>query len=94
MGTADKTLSNGTVRGTYAALSGWSHPNFLAAAEHLADEGFAYSYQGDYLQRLFGLAISASDTALKCWLGYYDHDHDATVERLFSVASVWESLGS
>jgi hypothetical protein len=88
-----ESLSDGIVRGTYGALSGWSHPNFIAAAEHLADEGFAYRYEGDYLKRLFGLAISASDTALKCWLGYYDHDHDATVERLFAVASAWETLG-
>jgi hypothetical protein len=90
---SDESLSNSAVGGTYAALSGWSHPNFIASAEHLADQGFQYRYDGDYLHRLFGLAISSTDTALKCWLGYYDHNHDATVDELFAATTAWEGLG-
>jgi hypothetical protein len=84
--------SLGVLKGTYSALSGWSHPNFLAAAEHLAPRGFGYGYSPDYLKRLFGLAISATDKAIKAWLGYYDQDHDVTVERLWEISSAWEAL--
>jgi hypothetical protein len=89
---ASGSLSNAASRGTYAALSGWSHPNFVAAAEHFNDEQTAYTYDADYLQRLFSLALFGFMTAFKYWLGYCDHNHDYIVANLDAIAADWERM--
>ena len=87
---AGGTISAPVAKGTYAALSGWSHPNFIAATEHRAtDQSYAYNF--DFLQRLLQLALFGYLKAFKAWSGYYEFNADEFDERCDQIAAVWEA---
>lgn len=87
---AGEATSVARAKGTYAALSGWSHPNFIASME-LRSPNHSYDYDFDFLQRLLQLALFGYLKALKAWSGYYDFNADRFTSECDRLAATWEA---
>jgi hypothetical protein len=88
------SISDQVAKGTYAALSAFSHPSVIAGRElrTLRDQRMVYEHDFGYVERVLRFALLGLGDALKHWLGYYDHDHDRLVAALDSVADDWDAL--
>jgi hypothetical protein len=84
-------------KGTYGALSCFSHPNVVASWEHRRMEGeddryISYTYTPTYVERLIRTAIVGVGNAFSRWLGYFDNDHDRLHAKMSEILSLWEAL--
>jgi hypothetical protein len=78
-------VSEDRARGLYSALSGWSHPNFLAARIHNGPDG-TYVHSFGHLADLIEAALLSYANALQRFIEYFDANRDpigATLEKLF-----------
>jgi hypothetical protein len=90
---ADRSISDGIAKGTYAALSAFSHPSFVAARELqlVRDNRSVYEHPVSYVERLLRLALFGLSDALKHWIAYFDWDHDRIVFLLDDIADRWDA---
>jgi len=93
----DGGVSYRPAKGTYGALSCFSHPNVVASWEHRRMEGeadpyIAYTYTPTYVERLMRTAIVGVGNAFSRWLGYFDNDHDRLHAKMSDILNRWEAL--
>ena len=84
-------VSAAQAKGIYAALSGWSHPNFIAGTR-MRGADHSYVYDFDSLQWLLTHALYGYFYALKAWSGYYDFNADKIVEDCERLVTVWLAI--
>ena len=91
---AEGTIGKKKAGGTYAGLSSFSHPNFIASREARTVEGstVSYTYGLDYTERLIRLALFSFCYTLKRWASYYDANFDALAAETDSVIERWDAL--
>jgi hypothetical protein len=78
-------------RGLYAALSGWSHPNFLAARIHGTPSG-KYEHSFGHLADLLEASLLTYANALLRLTEYFDENRERIGSELGSVFDAWYSL--
>ena len=80
--------------GTYAALSSFSHPNFMASREarNVTESTVSYTYDLDYTERLIRLALFSFCYTLKRWASYYDANYDAVAAEANNIVGQWKAL--
>jgi hypothetical protein len=91
---SDDSVGDNTSRGTYALLSAFGHPSFVAHRELLleVDGATVYYYAQDYLDRLIRLSLFGFADSLKRWSSYFDISHNALVGQLDQLNARWEAL--
>jgi hypothetical protein len=87
-------ISVQVAKGTYDALSSFSHPNFVAAREHRFVDGdrITYRHDFDYTERLLRYALIGFVEALKHWITYFNVVQEDAVESLDEFQGRWEAL--
>jgi hypothetical protein len=91
---SDGTLSMGHARGLYSVLSGWSHPNFLAARIHETPAGDRYTHTAGHLKDLLELGLRSFAGALLARVEYHDVDRNRIGGDLDEVMSGWRDLAA
>jgi len=93
-GSAEHALEHGGIakiaaQGTYAGLSGFSHPNVAFSREHRTiDEGghITFRYDRESIEKAVRMALLSFADGVKHWVGYYDSDQVRVIERLDDIA--------
>jgi hypothetical protein len=90
----DSSIPDNVASGTYAALSAFSHPSFVAHRELLVriQSSAVYYYDFDYLHRLIGLSLFGYVDSLKRWSSYFDISHLKFVEKLDPLSNRWQEI--
>jgi|GEM_PF-1563193 len=93
---AEWSLAGGKVtaaqaKGSYAALSAWSHPNFIAATRTRASD-HRYVYDFVSVRWLLTNPLFGYFYALKGWSGYYDFDAARFEAECDRLVSIWQAI--
>jgi hypothetical protein len=76
-------------QGTYAGLSGFSHPNVAFSREHRTiDEGghITFSYDREAIEKAVRMALLSFSDGVKHWVGYFDSEQARVIARLDDIA--------
>jgi len=82
-------------KGTYAGLSGFSHPNFVFSAEHnrIDSEGrITFHYEWDDIEKAARITLLSFADGVKHWVGYFDTNPVDIISSLDSLADRLDAL--
>jgi hypothetical protein len=83
-------------RGTYAGLSGFSHPNVVFSAEHNridAEGRITFLYEWENIEKAARMALLGFTDGVKHWVGYFDTNPVGVIASLDSIADRLDALG-
>jgi hypothetical protein len=82
-------------QGTYAGLSGFSHPNVAFGREHrtIDEEGhITFRYDRVAIEKAVRMALLSFADGVKHWVAYYDSDQTRVIARLDDIADRLDAL--
>jgi hypothetical protein len=83
-------------QGTYAGLSGFSHPNVAFSREHrtIVEAGhITFRYDREAIEKAVRMALLSFADGIKHWVGYFDSDQARVIARLDDIADRLDALG-
>jgi hypothetical protein len=96
--TAELALEGGGIvgqaaKGTYAAFSGFSHPNVIFSREHRsidADGRVTFTYDRSSVEKAVRFGLFAYADALNHWVQYFGCDAERVMDRLNEISAAVE----
>lgn len=89
----NEKITRGRARGLYAALSGWSHPNFLASRIHNGPDG-TYVHSIAHLKDLLEVALLSYANELLRITEYFDANRDLIGAELDGLFDRWYEVAA
>ncbi len=82
-------------KGTYAALSGFSHPNVVFSREHRdidAGSRITFRYERQEIEKDVRMALFSFTEGIKQWIWYYDPEQERVIACLDDISERLEAI--